>query len=183
LSTLCRHAFHNRSVGIATVGSVEFFAGVGLITYFKLLDGVDSLQFDKAFHASHDCRTPLGFRAWMDALMLCRAGALNWYATQCSGYVQACRSVHQRSAANDYNGDCSKLFVRDSNHMHDITALLYCFSSVILTEPMLEQPLGSVLPKMDLLSIVLDCTGAVSPPFCQPRFDSSYHGCSILFQP
>ena len=51
-------------------------------------------------------------------------------------------------------GNTIRAFVRDGNRQADCLSLLVFFSCLVQNEPILEQPAGSVLPKMVSLKTV-----------------------------
>lgn len=100
--------FHHRG---GNFGSVEFFAGSGNITRHQLMMGVHAVQFDSSISNRHDCLTHHGLRSWLNSVMDSAEGALTWFGTQCSSFVNACSHQHKRSASNAFLGDTRLRFV------------------------------------------------------------------------
>ena len=65
-----------------------------------------------------------------------------------------CKAQSGRRMENLYTGHTFRAFVRDGNRQADCLSLLVFFSCLVQNEPILEQPAGSVLPKMVPLKTV-----------------------------
>ena len=65
-----------------------------------------------------------------------------------------CKAQSGRRMDNLYTGHTFQAFVRDGKREADCLSLLAFFSCLVQNEPILEQPAGSVLPKMVPLKTV-----------------------------
>ena len=115
---------------------IEYWAGRGENTKAHDAAGLSkAVMFDKLIHASHDCLTAIGVRLWLDTLALTVERGVVWMATQCSSFIFMNNS--------------------QSNDQMVVTSLMFFLAWLIRAEPVLEQPMGSVLPGIKPLSIVL----------------------------
>ena len=65
-----------------------------------------------------------------------------------------CKAQSGRREENLYMVNTFRAFVRDGNRQADCLSLLVFFNCLVQNEPILEQPAGSVLPKMVPLKTV-----------------------------
>ena len=118
---------------------IEFFAGSGQMALQHLIIGCHVAAFDNKYKSSltHDCLSPIGLGLWGDALTATHPGAVTWFGTKCSPYLNICFANHKRSARNEYFGDQSISWVVKSNEVQATTALLYFLSTLLNNNPML----------------------------------------------
>ena len=147
-------SFRNREQELKLHGFVEYFAGCGSLAKSCLTVGMEGVRFDKAYDEKHNVLTPTGLRLWLDELAATRAGALIWLGTLCSPFLFLCRCQSKRSVKNGYLGDDSVNWVCNGNNMMRASALIFFIASLIFAEPMLEQPVNSVMPKCAPLKTV-----------------------------
>jgi hypothetical protein len=138
--------------------SIEYFAGSGNNTRAHLQRDMNAVMFDKLYHCSHDCVTPLGLRLWIDAMVNTTPLATIWFGTKCSPYVSIAMSVHKRGLDNSYYGDTSRPSVVIGNQIASVTGLLYLLADLFGDSPVLEQPLTSCLPLLPDVRLVLAYT-------------------------
>ena len=155
---LCLRAWKRRREGSANLQSVEYFAGSGNLTKEFLRAHQQSVALDKAYSPHHDFATPCGLWLALDAMCSTAPGASTWFGAQCSSFVVLCHHQSQRLPQNNYWGDQSRAFVNDGNHLMDVTSLLFLLSYLLCNVATLEQPAGSVLPKVSTMAQVLDFT-------------------------
>ena len=168
-----------RRSGVATLGVTEHWAGSARILMHHILRGVVAAAssygingsdgkpcstgacFDKEYSVGHDCTTPCGLRLWVDSLSHTVEGSTNWYGTQCSSFLPVCMAKSKRSAGNGYFGDTTRAFVRHGNDQMHVLSLMFFLSWLFGNEPVLEQPLSSVLTSMSPLQEVLSFMNAL----------------------
>jgi hypothetical protein len=159
LLQLCLRSLDLRSSPASTLHQmIEYWSGHACITRHHIERGLKAAQFDKEIAKSHDCLSPVGAHHWIEASLASEEGCVTWYGTQCSPFVPLCRKHHQRSPANGYLGNTSLQFVVTGNKQMVVTSLVYFLACLLRNEPILEQPLGSDLPKIRPLKTVLDFT-------------------------
>lgn len=135
---------------------IEFCAGRACLSREMLRAGFhQGAALDIIYHPHHDMLTPQGLRTWFDALVASRRKSLHWYATRCSSFVPLCVSQSMRYEENSYYGDRSRRWVEEGNLQMEITSMMMFFSFLLGCIPALEQPTGSVLPKLPSLRNVL----------------------------
>jgi hypothetical protein len=134
---------------------IEYGCGGGALTLECLREGLCGVGLDKLAGLAQNALHPLGLRLWVNELSVTRDKAVTWFGTQCSSFVPLCLSTSKRSCANGYLGDETRLFVREGNALMNVTALLMLLSFWLGNVPVLEQPLGSVMPKSVPLQSVL----------------------------
>ena len=154
---------------------IEFFAGSGQMALQHLIIGCHVAAFDNKYKSSltHDCLSPIGLGLWGDALTATHPGAVTWFGTKCSPYLNICFANHKRSARNEYFGDQSISWVVKSNEVQATTALLYFLSTLLNNNPMLEQPAESAMPKMYPMCTVLKFTGAIKTSVSLKKFGAT----------
>lgn len=161
LTILVAVAMQNRNGSTVLWQLIEYFAGAAKLTKAHIELGIGrSSRWDKDYGEHHDCLTTVGLAHWLCDLLLAGPKALIWFGTQCSSFVLMCKSVSKRNASNGWLGDTGKNFVKAGNKQMHITSLMYLLSWLIGCCPVLEQPVSSVLPKINPLSTVLRFTQA-----------------------
>ena len=140
---------------------IEFCSGQAQVTFQLLKMGLVGLAFDKAYSDDHDMTTPAGLRLWIDKLSQTKYNSLNWFGTTCSPFVSLCKAQSKRHADNEYLGDGSKMFVRIGNLQMEVTSLMMYLSWLFGNNPLLEQPLNSVMPLCQPLKPTLSYIKAV----------------------
>lgn len=134
---------------------VEFCSGCGNLT--KALGKWRACCFDLIYDDAHDMLTKPGCRLYLDAVSSLGKMALIWLGVPCSSWVPLCSSVSKRKPENGFFGDTDRAFVKTGNAQMVITSIIM-FIRALLGHGhciILEQPLGSSLPKVKPLSTVL----------------------------
>lgn len=134
---------------------VEICAGQGNLTLQCLKALLYGLAFDRIYSADHDMMTGVGLRCMLDALAECASQAGVWFGTKCSPFVSLCQNNHKRAVTNGYWGMRKKPFVRAGNLQMVVTSLLMAVVFWSGANPVLEQPMSSVMPKCEPLCSVL----------------------------
>ena len=133
----------------------EICAGQGNLTLQCLRSQLYGLAFDRLYSSDHDMITGVGLRCMLDALAECTAEAGVWFGTKCSPFVSLCRNNHKRALSNGFWGMRHKPFVRTGNLQMVVTSLLMAVVFWSGANPVLEQPISSVMPKCEPLASVL----------------------------
>jgi hypothetical protein len=154
----CRQRRHADASGLHDF--IEYACGRGNLTLQCLRHGLHGVGLDKLFGLAHDVLHPHGLRLWINELSVTKTRSVNWFGTQCSSFVPMCLNNSKRSAENSYLGDETKEFVCQGNMLMNVTALLMMLSFWLGNVPVLEQPLGSVMPKCIPLQTALAFMGA-----------------------
>ncbi|CAL1136356.1 unnamed protein product [Cladocopium goreaui] len=135
---------------------VEFCAGRAHLSREMLRQGFhQGASVDILFHPHHDMLSSKGLRTWFDMVVASRRKSLHWFATRCSSFVPLCISQSMRYEENSFYGDRSRPWVEQGNLQQEVTAMMMFFSFLLDCIPVLEQPTGSVLPKLPSLRNVL----------------------------
>ncbi|CAL1171535.1 unnamed protein product [Cladocopium goreaui] len=135
---------------------VEFCAGRAHLSREMLRQGFhQGASVDILFHPHHDMLSSKGLRTWFDMVVASRRKSLHWFATRCSSFVPLCISQSIRYEENSFYGDRSRPWVEQGNLQQEVTAMMMFFSFLLDCIPVLEQPTGSVLPKLPSLRNVL----------------------------
>lgn len=132
---------------------VEFCSGCGNLT--KALGQWRACCFDIVYDKAHDMLTKNGCRLYLDAVASLAQKGLIWLGVPCSSWVPLCSSVSKRNALNGFLGDMNRLFVMTGNAQMVVTSIIMFLGALLGHCIMLEQPLGSCLPKVKPLSTVL----------------------------
>ena len=131
---------------------VEFCAGRAHLSREMLRQGFhQGASVEILFHPHHDMLSSKGLRTWFDMVVASRRKSLHWFATRCSSFVPLCIS----QSMNSFYGDRSRPWVEQGNLQQEVTAMMMFFSFLLDCIPVLEQPTGSVLPKLPSLRNVL----------------------------
>ena len=131
---------------------VEFCAGRAHLSREMLRQGFhQGASVDILFHPHHDMLSSKGLRTWFDMVVASRRKSLHWFATRCSSFVPLCISQSMRYEENSFYGDRSRPWVEQGNLQQEVTAMMMFFSFLLDCIPVLEQPTGSVLPKLPSL--------------------------------
>lgn len=138
--------------------SIEYWAGSAYLTLEHFKRGLTCKRFDKTYSPMHDCLHPHGLRLWLDELCRSADKCLVWNGTQCSSFVPLCVHQSKRRPENKFLGDESRAFVRTGNEQMRVLSLIFFVASVLGCMVVLEQPLGSCLPRIELLRLVLQFT-------------------------
>ena len=163
LLVLVMRTYRNRAMpgGLCRmVSSIEYFSGMAALTRAHLARGLQASRFDRAHGEHHNCLTPVGLAGWLDENGFTVQDALEWFGTQCSSWVVVCRAQSKRNSANGFLGDTGREFVRKGNEQMIITSLIFLVACLQQNSPVLEQPLGSVMPRARPLQTVLEFLGA-----------------------
>lgn len=141
---------------------VEYWAGSGVLTKECVRLGLNCCRLDRVYSRDHDCSLASGVRLWLQVLCRVREGGAIWCGTQCSSFLLICLSKSKRRQDNGYFGDVQRQFVQDGNHQMIVTSLLAFVARLLFgLDFILEQPMQSVLPRMQPLRAVLEFLGAV----------------------
>ncbi len=132
---------------------VEFCAGCGNLT--RELGKWRACCFDILYDAGHDMLSKNGCRLYLDTVSSLGQMGLIWLGVPCSSWVPLCSSVSKRKPENGFLGDTDRAFVITGNAQMVITSIIVFIGALLGHCIMLEQPLGSVLPKVKPLSTVL----------------------------
>ena len=133
---------------------LEYWSGRAEMTRQHIALGLRAAAFDKLYAPNQDVTTPEGLRLWLDTLTATEKDSTHWNGTRCSSFGGMCKAQSGRRMENLYTGHTFRAFVRDGNRQADCLSLLVFFSCLVQNEPILEQPAGSVLPKMVPLKTV-----------------------------
>lgn len=134
---------------------VEFCSGCGNLTK-ELARKWRACCFDIIYDdKAHDMLTKNGCRLYLDAVASLAQKGLIWLGVPCSSWVPLCSSVSKRKPENGFLGDMERLFVKTGNAQMVITSIIMFIGALLGHCIMLEQPLGSSLPKVKPLSTVL----------------------------
>ena len=159
LALLVERVFRNRADPSAPRRDcIEYFAGQAELTKAHLeIVGADATRWDRTYGEgdAHDCLASVGFGRWLDDLSFSAPGALIWFGTQCSSFLLMCKGKSERSRSNGFFGNTTREFVVLGNKQMLVTSLMYLIAWVVGCSAVLEQPLQSVLPKLQPLSTVL----------------------------
>ena len=137
------------------VDSIEYWSGTANLTYAMVQKGNTCSRFDKKYSPAHDCATPAGLRLWFEELCCSAEMCFVWLGTVCSSHSGLCRAQSLRKASNGFLGDESRQFVSSGNRQMRVASLLYYISGMLGNITVLEQPVGSTLPRMQPLALVL----------------------------
>lgn len=136
-------------------GFLEICAGQGNLTLQCLKAFLYGHAFDRIYSPDHDMSTCVGLRCLLDALAECAAEAGVWFGTKCSPFVSLCQNNHKRALSNGFWGMRQKPFVRAGNLQMVVTSLMMAVAFWSGANPVLEQPMSSVMPKCEPLASVL----------------------------
>ena len=162
LSFLVQRVKENRSgcQHLAPTQVIEFWAGSGNLTCEHVKLGLTCSRFDTVYSLQHDCTTSTGLRLWLEELCRTADSSLTWMGTTCSSFVPLCVSQSKRRRENGFRGDETRPFVQSGNEQMCVASLVFFLSWLMGNSPMLEQPMSSVMPKLQPLALVLQFTGA-----------------------
>ena len=164
LQSLCARAHMLRGSpdsGSKRWQSVEVWSGMGAVTEANIQRGARAVQFDWKIHPSHNILEPEGKHLTIEACLNGDVGCLYWLGVTCSLFVGLSKSVHRRAASNNYLGNTDRLCVQRANEQMVVASLLFFLADLLKEQPILEQPLNSVLPRVPPLSTVLEVRKAI----------------------
>jgi hypothetical protein len=95
-------------------------------------------------------------RLWLEELCCSTEMCFVWLGTVCSSHIGLCRAQSLRKASNGFVGDESRQFVSSGNRQMRVASLLYYMSGALGNITVLEQPVGSTLPRMQPMALVLE---------------------------
>jgi hypothetical protein len=153
---------------------VEYFCGEGNLSKECIKANLPGMAFDIAQAEHHDVLDPHGFRMFVMAQCHVARHGLLWFGTQCSSFVRLCVSQSRRDPDSNFglgNQECS--FVSVGNELMDVSSLLYLLGHMSECMCVLEQPAGSVLPKVAQMNTVLLQTESI----CCRTYGGSF-GCA-----
>ena len=135
---------------------LEYWSGIAEMMWQRIALGLRAAAFDKLYAPNQDVTTPEGLRLWLDTLTATEMDSTHWNGNRCSSFGGMCKAQSGRRIENQYTRHTFRAFVRDGNRQADCLSLLVFFSCLVQNEPILEQPAGSVLPKMVPLKTVFE---------------------------
>ena len=100
------------------------------------------------------CLSVGGLRLAILCLLHTSVESMVWFGTPCSSWSVMCMVHCRRYESNFYLGDESRQFVRTSDKLMEVSAMLYFLTHLMSNIAKLEEPKDCVMPKCSTMKLV-----------------------------